>query len=172
MCSTHTNQKIRREKPKVRTLSEKAKKRVPPIRRALKAQKRSLSLLFSVSLFLVLLPVCFFFFFFFLLRVSKSTKDKKTPFFFCHVAHPKKREIFQKAPLSSEKKVHIMLRKLLSSSPARRRLFASSSSSTTTTTTCANKTSNNKKKSDKTKTEQPCSALVIIADAAHGLGEF
>jgi len=104
MCSTHTNQKIRREKPKVRTLSEKAKKRVPPIRRALKAQKRSLSLLFSVSLFLVLLPVCFFFFFFFLLRVSKSTKDKKTPFFFCHVAHPKKRERFFKRHLFLQKK--------------------------------------------------------------------
>ena len=79
----------------------------------------------------------------------------------------KKGDLKERHPF--RKKVHTktMLRKLLlSSSSARRRLFASSSS------TRSNKTSTNKKKSDKTKREQPCSALVIIADAAHGLGEF
>ena len=104
MCSTHTNQKIRREKPKVRTLSEKAKKRVPPIRRALKAQKRSLFLFSSPSL-------CFLFFFLCASSSSSSSfcasrrvqKTKKLPSFFA-TWHIQKKERFFKRHLFHQKK--------------------------------------------------------------------
>jgi hypothetical protein len=69
---------------------------------------------------------------------------------------------------ASEKKSYLMLRGRRKALLALRQQFSSCSATTTTTTT---KKATTKAKSKNSK-EQPCSALAIIADAGHGLGDF
>ena len=91
-------------------------------------------------------------------------------FFFCHVAKAKKQKERSEKEGNPQKKSQIsntMLRGRRKALLALRQQFSSCSATTTTTT----KKATTKAKSKNSK-EQPCSALAIIADAGHGLGDF
>ena len=81
----------------------------------------------------------------------------------------KEREIRERGqPFQSVRKIsNTMLRGRRKALLALRQQFSSCSATTTTTT----KKATTKAKSKNSK-EQPCSALAIIADAGHGLGDF
>ena len=89
--------------------------------------------------------------------------------FFCHVAKKERSEKEEATPLQKKSRQisNAMLRGRRKALLALRQQFSSCSATTTTTT----KKATTKAKSKNSK-EQPCSALAIIADAGHGLGDF
>jgi len=88
--------------------------------------------------------------------VAKAKKQKERSE---KEGNPQKKSQISNAMLRGRRKALLALRQQFSSCSA-------------TTTTTTKKATTTKAKSKKNSKEQPCSALAIIADAGHGLGDF